>query len=84
MTQGTVLFSPAAFRAAWLAVSRGWWQDVLFFFLVFSFIIIFKKSQPARGVTEVVGLAEAGLGVAELKLKLVSWLARAFCGAQPV
>lgn len=77
MTQGTVLFSTAAFSDCRAGFSR----------LVagrpfFSFIIIFKKSQPASGVTEVVGLAGARLGVAELKLKLVSWLATAFCGAQ--
>lgn len=61
-----------------LVISRSWWPDVLFLL----FIIIFKKSQPASGVMEVVGLAEMRLGVAELKLKLVSWLAMAFCGAQ--
>lgn len=49
---------------------------------LFLFIIIFKKSQPASGVAEVMGLAGARLGVAELKLQLVSWLATAFCGAQ--
>lgn len=49
---------------------------------LFVFIILSEKSQLASGVMEVVGLAEARLGVAELKLKLVSWLATAFCGAQ--
>lgn len=50
------------------------------FFILFFFL--FKKPQPSSTAAEVVGFAGAALGAAELKLKLVSWLAPAFCGAQ--
>lgn len=88
MSQGTVLFSPVPSSdcrgrtppaPGMLSLAVGGRTS---FFFIYLIIIIFKKSQPASGVTEVVGLAEERLGVAELKLKLVSWLATAFCGAQ--